>query len=234
MKKIFAILLVLAMMISVVACGANDDKNNDANNDANNNVNNNVNNENNESGNDSENADSGNDSENADSGETVELAYKNALEVLTTIWNSYADEEKFSVGGGDYENMVMDAPGSFNLTGEESADSLSSMTHFPTEHFAKIDDAATMFHGMVANNFTVGAYHFTSADDMNGIVDVLKDTLKNTHWMCGFPESAVIISVPGDYLVVVYGLNDAVNPFVTNTLAAIDGAEVVGEQDLAF
>jgi thioredoxin-related protein len=33
MKKLFAILLVLAMMITVVACTGNNDKNNDVNND---------------------------------------------------------------------------------------------------------------------------------------------------------------------------------------------------------
>lgn len=230
MKKIFAIMLVLAMMFTVVACGGNENNDDVTNDDVNNNVNDNTNNENN--GDESTGDESTGDDSTGD--ENVELAYKNALEVLTTIWNSYADDDKFSVGGGDYENMVMDAPGNFNLEGEEASGALEAMTHFPMDHFTKIDDAATMFHGMVANNFTVGAYHFTSADDMNGIVDVLKDTLKNTHWMCGFPESAVIISVPGDYLVVVYGLNDAVNPFVTNTLAAIDGAEVVGEQDLTF
>ena len=214
-------MLVLAMMFTVVACGGNDNNGDVTNDDVNNNVNDNTNDE--STGDESTGDESTGD-------ETVELAYGSALEILEKIWATYGDDEKFSVGGGNYD--VMDAPGKFDLTGDESAESLDFMTHFPADHFAKIDDAATMMHAMNGNNFTVGAYHFTSADGMDGMADVLKDALKNTHWMCGFPESAVIISVPGDYLVVVYGVNDAVNPFVTKTLAAIDGAEVVGEQDL--
>lgn len=227
MKKLFAILLVLAMMISVVACTGNNDNND--NNDDKDNVTNNDNT--NDSTNDSENTD--NDTTDSEGGdETVDLAYKSALEVLSTIWATYGDDEKFFVGGGDYENMVMDAPGNFSLTGEESAGSLDAMTHYPAEHFAKIDDAATMMHGMLANNFTVAAYHFTSADAMSGMEDVIKTTLAGTHWQCGFPEKAVIVSVPGDYLIVAYGLNDIVDPYITKTLAAIESAAVVAEQDL--
>lgn len=231
MKKLFAILLVLAMMISVVACTGNND-NNDNNDDKDNVTNNdNTNDSTNDSANDSENTD--NDTTDSEGGdETVDLAYKSALEVLSTIWATYGDDEKFFVGGGDAENMVMDGPGKFGLTGEEAADALNGATHYPTEHFAKIDDAATMMHGMVANNFTAAAYHFTSADAMNGMADIIKNTLVGTQWICGFPEKAVVVSVPGDYLVVVYGVNDAVNPFITKTLAAIEGAAVVAEQDL--
>ena len=39
-----------------------------------------------------------------------------ALEVLDAVWSSYAEDDKFAVSGGDYDeaNMTEDAPGNFS------------------------------------------------------------------------------------------------------------------------
>ena len=80
-------------------------------------------------------------------------AVGSALELLQTVWNSYADDEKFSVIGGDAseENMTTDAPGKFD-TADSAA--LDSMLGFPAGEADKIDDAASLVHMMNANTFT--------------------------------------------------------------------------------
>lgn len=37
-----------------------------------------------------------------------------SLALLTKVWDSYTDDEKFPAAGGDYETSVDDAPGAFD------------------------------------------------------------------------------------------------------------------------
>lgn len=74
----------------------------------------------------------------------------NAL--LTTVWGSYTEDEKFSVAGGDYNHPVEDAPGAFDITDTAS---LSSMLVLPETAAADIDDAASLIHMMNANTFSL-------------------------------------------------------------------------------
>ena len=79
-----------------------------------------------------------------------------ALALLNTVWSSYADDDKFAVVGGDYDeaNMTEDAPGRF---GVEDGDTLDSMLGFPAADADKLTDAASLSHMMNANTFTCGA-----------------------------------------------------------------------------
>ena len=43
-----------------------------------------------------------------------------ALEILETVWASYADDEKFPIIGGNIEANIMDAPGNYDLTYAEN------------------------------------------------------------------------------------------------------------------
>ena len=43
-----------------------------------------------------------------------------ALEILKTVWDSYGEDEKFAVIGGDPDNMVDGAPGDFSLEDPEA------------------------------------------------------------------------------------------------------------------
>ena len=63
-----------------------------------------------------------------------------ALALLNTVWSSYADDDKFAVVGGDYDeaNMTEDAPGRF---GVEDGDTLDSMLGFPAADADKLDMA---------------------------------------------------------------------------------------------
>ena len=45
---------------------------------------------------------------------------KDALEILTTVWSSYSDDNKFQAMGGDYNNMTDNKPGKFDVSDTES------------------------------------------------------------------------------------------------------------------
>ena len=78
MKKFFAMMLALAMVMSLAACG-------------------------------------GNNQQAPEAEVPAQPMPGSALEVLTNIWNDYADDEKFFVIGGNIENYVDGAPGEYNM-----------------------------------------------------------------------------------------------------------------------
>ena len=49
----------------------------------------------------------------------------------------------------------------------------------------------------------------------------------SAQWMCGFPEKLVIADMGGNYLLIAYGLNDAINPFEAKLAEAYAGANVI-------
>ena len=155
---------------------------------------------------------------------------KDAKELLTTVWNSYEEDEKFAVAGGDMteENMTEDAPGTFGIT---DADELDRMLGFPAADAEKIDDAASIMHMMNANTFTCGAYHLKNAEDVETVAADLKENVMGRQWMCGFQDKLVVISVD-DYLVSVFGNEELVNTFKDKLTQTYENAKVISEDGI--
>lgn len=233
MKKIAALLLALTMVISIVACG---------------NKNNETTGNNTTTGSDmtttsteNTNVSDGNTTTDTTSDITTEAVvtpqYTSALEILEAAWGAYGEDEKFYAGGGDYEHMVENAPGKYHLEGEEVGTAIEGQLGFPAAEVGKIDDAASLMHGMNANTFTCGVYHFTNEADVENGIKAIKDTILAKQWWCGFPDTLLIMTVPGNYVIAAYGINDlgmegvagAVETFKTKVLANVEGAAVVVE-----
>lgn len=171
-------------------------------------------------------SDNGNTEENA-AVETVDVA--DSAELLTNVWNTYDEADKFPIGGGDYENMVSDSVGAFDVTKTEDLDSLLGM---PAAGAAMIDDAASMMHMMNANTFTAGAYHLADASLQQDLADLLKDNIMNRQWMCGFPDTLLIASVGGEYVVSAFGNAEIMENFKTKLQEQYEIAEVIYEESL--
>ena len=153
-----------------------------------------------------------------------------AVDVLSNVWATYAEDEMFFAMGGDYENMVDNAPGKFNY---ENPDNLFGLLHLPEDAASYMDDAASLIHGMNANTFTSGAFHLAAGADKDAFVTLVKDSIANTQWMCGFPEILVVFSVNDEYVVYALGNADIVNNFkdkMTNVYG--DGAVVLAEENI--
>jgi len=164
-----------------------------------------------------------------DTTSTVTVAVTDATDLLTQVWNSYADADKFPAGGGDFDNIVMDAPGKYDVSKTEEMDSTLG---FPQNCATMIDDAASVMHMMNANTFTGGVYHVTDTANQDTVVDALKDNIMNRQWMCGFPDTLIVAKVGGEYVVSAFGNAEIIETFKTNLETTFELTDVVVEESL--
>lgn len=160
--------------------------------------------------------------------ESVQIT--DSLEILTTVWNSYGENEKFAIAGGDYNNSVMDAPGAFDVSDAESLDAILGV---PADKTTMIDGAASIMHMMNANTFTAGAYHLADSASMDDFTAGLKDNIMNRQWMCGFPDTLIIVSIGNEYVVSAFGAADVIDTFKAKLTTSYPMAEIVYEESLA-
>ena len=142
-----------------------------------------------------------------------------ALEILETVWALYGEDEKFFVMGGDFDAPVDGAPGAAANT-----DWLTGTLLIPEDQLANVKEAASIAHGMMINNFAYGA--FLVEGDAKAFAEAMHTKISANPWICGQPEK-MVIAVLGDFVVTVYGVNDAVNPFETKLTTAYPTAELV-------
>ena len=133
-----------------------------------------------------------------------------ALNILETVWNTYGEDEKFAVIGGDFSgaNTREDAPGVFDLKDRALVDSELGLPET-----AAVDEAASLVHMMNANTFTAAAYHATG--DTAELAQQLRDNIMQRQWMCGFPDK-LVVAVVDEYVVAVFGAEDLVDTFMTH------------------
>ena len=216
MKKKIALLLLAVMTMSLVGCGEKDTtgSNDDAGN------------------NDTVVEDTVTDDttdNTTDNTTDSDVTTDDAAGVLKEIWATYEAENKFAAGGGDSQNMVMDEPGKFDVTNTEELDATLG---FPTDYADKIDDAASLMHMMNANTFTGGIYHVTNADDVTAVCDALKENIMKRHWMCGFPETLIIVTVDDNYVISAFGNGQIIETFKNKISGVYANATVVYEESL--
>ena len=148
-----------------------------------------------------------------------------ALEILEKTWALYGDDEKFPVMGGDANNMVDGAPGVFGLEDGEMA---TYQLLVPADQLANIDQAASLFHGMMLNNFTCGVFHVTG--NASDFAAAMVEAVKNNQWMCGMPETMLVGIIGGEYVVMAFGINDAMTPFEAKLAQAYPAMETVANE----
>ena len=89
---------------------------------------------------------------------------------------------------------------------------------------------------MNTNTFTCYTVKLTSGTDVNAMANTLKENILNRQWLCGMPEKLVIISCPGNYLLVVWGVVEfggIVDPVVDSILATVEGSSIVVDTPIA-
>ncbi len=156
--------------------------------------------------------------------------YTEALEVLNQVIEAYGEDELFSMYGGDQENAVMDGPGKFDITKTEELESVYGLA---ADQSSNIEDAATMVHLMNANTFTGAVYRIKEGVDMNAFADALKSCILARQWICGQPDTLVLINVDGRYIITAFGEAGIIENFKTNALSALSGAQVITEAPVA-
>lgn len=153
-----------------------------------------------------------------------------ALTVLESVWSSYAEGEKFPIMGGNMENAIMDAPGEYDLT---YAENLTYNLLVPEDQIANVDQVASMIHAMNANTFTCGAFHLKQGVAAADFASAMHTAISGNQWMCGFPERMIIAELAGDYVVVAFGMGDAMTPFATHLAERYPEAQVLYDEPIA-
>ncbi|MBQ3029700.1 MAG: hypothetical protein IJD24_00625 [Agathobacter sp.] len=162
--------------------------------------------------------------------DTAKVEVADAQELLTKVWDTYAEEEKFFAMGGHFEAPVDNGPGTYDVA---KAEDLEMSFCIPADKVAMVDDAATIMHAMNANNFSAAAYHVTDAANVTAIIDAIKERTMNNQWMCGFPEELIIVTVGENYIVSAFGSADIVDNFQSKLAEVYGDAAVVSvEQNL--
>ena len=144
------------------------------------------------------------------------------LMLLQDIWMQYAEDEKFAIMGGNPEAGIMDAPGSYDLA---YAENLGYQLVIPADQLSNITEASTMIHMMNANTFSCGAVTLAEGVDKAAFAQAVRDALQGNQWICGFPETMFIADV-GGIVLVAFGVNDAMGPFVENLNGAFADVQV--------
>ena len=157
------------------------------------------------------------------------VTIESPVALLDGVWGTFAEEEKFPVmGGNNYETPVDDAAGEFDISDVEAA---TATLHITEDSLKLVDKVGTITHAMNANTFSAAAYHLADAANAETLVNSLKDSIKSTQWMCGFPDTLVIYTI-GDYVVAAFGNADAINTFKTKLIAVYADATLSVEEPL--
>jgi hypothetical protein len=183
--------------------------------------------------------------------QTVEPAYKNAVELLTLVWDKvpfliddagtpdnteddltkyveYEGEKYHNFMGGfelDAEEipvMVQGAPGNFMLNGEM----IDSMLGYPAAKLSSIDSVASLMFDKNQNMFTCGAYHVVDGTNVTELANAIEENIQNRQWWCGFPERVIIIQLPGNYLISIFGQSLATT-FADIVVSSVEGAQIL-------
>ena len=125
--------------------------------------------------------------------------------------------------------MVMDGPGKYDVSDVEGLD---AQLGFPQASVALIDDAASLVHMMNANTFTAGAYYVSDANEVELLVEDMKDNILNRQWICGFPDTLIIVGIGDNTVVSAFGNAEIIDTFETKLLSVYGGAKVLCEESL--
>ena len=147
------------------------------------------------------------------------VTIESPVALLDGVWGTFAEEEKFPVMGGDFEAAVNDAAGEFNIS---DVDNATATLHITEDSLKLVDKVGTITHAMNANTFSAAAYHLADAANAETLVNSLKDSIKSTQWMCGFPDTLIIYTVAENYVVAAFGNAEAIENFKTK-LATVYG-----------
>lgn len=148
---------------------------------------------------------------------------ESALEILQTVWGKFSEDEKFPVYGGDSANMVDGAPGDFSVS---DTDGLSNNLMVPEAQLANIDQAASMIHGMMVNNFTCGVFRLKDDADADAFADAMQDAFKNNRWLCGQPEQLLVAVLGDGYVLAAFGLGEVLSTFQSKLSAAYPDTQI--------
>ncbi len=140
----------------------------------------------------------------------VKTEYADAQALLEAVWNATKEDERPAVVGGMGNNVTEGMPMAISL---DEPDTIAAGLNVPADLVEQSEDASVMMNAMMANAFTASAWQLKDSASAQTLVDQIKTTLSDTHWLCTMPEVYSIVEY-GNEIIVVYGYSDQVKPFI--------------------
>lgn len=150
-----------------------------------------------------------------------------ALDALASVWSLFAEDEMFWVMGGDYNDPVGNGPGAVDLS---ATDFLTASLLVPETALSGITEAASMMHAMNGNNFTCAVY---KVSDVSAFAGTMEAVIRGHQWVCGMPEQLKILDLGGGYVLVAFGIADAMDPFFEHLATAHPQAVTLADGPVA-
>jgi hypothetical protein len=97
----------------------------------------------------------------------------------------------------------------------------------PADKLAQITDAASLMHGMMANNFTCGAYKLAAGTDAKAFGEAMHKSITEQRFLCGAPEAIFVATVGDEYVVAAFGLKELMDNLQAKLSAAYPGSQVL-------
>ena len=158
-----------------------------------------------------------------------ESEFKAATEVLDKVFKSYKESEAFPISGGDTDNMKEEKAGVFDLSKTEELDFLFGI---PSEELKNVEEAATVAHSYNGNTFSCIAFKMKKDADKNTFADNIKAHILKKEWICGMPETLLIVDVDSDYFISCFGVDSMIKTFKTHVEEELKGSKIILEQGL--
>ena len=132
--------------------------------------------------------------------------------MFAKVWDAFGEDKQFAAVGGDAENEA-EAPAKFALT-DENKETFEYLLHVNDDLYDMLDDdAATLQHMMNTNTFSSAFTKLKDSSKAEEFAEDYKAEIQEQHWMCGFPDKVVVISV-ADYVMMAYGAEECVDDLV--------------------
>ena len=132
--------------------------------------------------------------------------------MFAKVWDAFGEDRQFAAVGGDAANEA-ETPAKFALT-NENKETFEYLLHVSDELYDMLDDdTATLQHMMNTNTFSSAFAKLKSPSKAEEFAEDYKAEIQGQHWMCGFPDKVVVISV-ADYVMMAYGAEECVDDLV--------------------
>lgn len=161
-----------------------------------------------------------------ESKEEKKSSYQSGEEILNKVFDSFPEDKKFPVDGGDIENPTLNKAGAWDISKKELIDQFLGL---PSTLVEKTDAIASLTNQLNANFFTGSISHVKEGTDMDAFAKEFVEHLKDRQWVCGFPDTYLAIKVDNEYIITIFGQKDFTNLFKEKASSVLEGSEVLLE-----
>lgn len=152
-----------------------------------------------------------------------------SAKILSNIWGTYSESERFAVYGGAVENSVSDGPGDLDMKNTEE---ITTRYLVPEDQLATIREGASLVHMMNNNIFTAVVFQLADKANENTLAKALRDKIQGNQWICGQPDKLLIANLEDDHLLMAFGSKDAMDTFRGKLMGVYADAEILFEENI--